>query len=145
VENEECIGKFGHEDLCCPSLHSIELTKITTNIKNIMDKDTIKIGVWLLKSERFWLFIKLKHISTVFKRIIWFCFLFKMHLLLARRNIGLFKLEPSTGSLFRAGQKLRQAQGRGRSGNEDGPLHDLSDFHFAGKFYFNLYFSLWIK
>lgn len=28
-------------------------------------------------------------------------------------------------------QKLRLAQGRGRSGNEDGPIHDLSDFHFA--------------
>eukprot|EP01127_Copromyxa_protea_P012423 TRINITY_DN3255_c0_g1_i1.p1 TRINITY_DN3255_c0_g1~~TRINITY_DN3255_c0_g1_i1.p1 ORF type:complete len:118 (-),score=32.78 TRINITY_DN3255_c0_g1_i1:25-342(-) len=31
----------------------------------------------------------------------------------------------------RAGQVHRLAQGKPRSGNESGPLHDLADFHFA--------------
>jgi len=31
---------------------------------------------------------------------------------------------------IRAGQKLRQAQGIARCGNEDGPIHDLPDWHF---------------
>ncbi|KAK5583267.1 hypothetical protein RB653_004858 [Dictyostelium firmibasis] len=34
-------------------------------------------------------------------------------------------------NLNRAGQSYRLSVGRMRSGNEDGPLHDLSDFHFA--------------
>ncbi|EGC34265.1 hypothetical protein DICPUDRAFT_35306 [Dictyostelium purpureum] len=34
-------------------------------------------------------------------------------------------------NITRAGQKLRMDQNRMRSGNEDGPLHDLPDFHFA--------------
>lgn len=29
-------------------------------------------------------------------------------------------------------EALREARGRDRSGNADGPLHDLSDFHFVG-------------
>eukprot|EP01098_Paradermamoeba_levis_P006799 TRINITY_DN2831_c0_g1_i2.p1 TRINITY_DN2831_c0_g1~~TRINITY_DN2831_c0_g1_i2.p1 ORF type:complete len:138 (-),score=60.58 TRINITY_DN2831_c0_g1_i2:148-561(-) len=32
---------------------------------------------------------------------------------------------------LRAGQALRLAKGRGRSGNEDGPIHDLQDFRFV--------------
>jgi hypothetical protein len=54
-----------------------------------------------------------------------------MYSFLARRSLGFFKKDYSFGSPLRAGQKLRLAQGRGRSGNEDGPIHDLSDFHFA--------------
>lgn len=34
---------------------------------------------------------------------------------------------------LRAGQDWRLANGKPRSGNEAGPIHDLSDFHFAGK------------
>jgi hypothetical protein len=41
-------------------------------------------------------------------------------------------MQSSTAPLTRAGEKWRESQGIGRSGNEDGPLHDLSDFHFAG-------------
>ncbi|KAM9954499.1 hypothetical protein ACTFIW_003098 [Dictyostelium discoideum] len=34
-------------------------------------------------------------------------------------------------NLNRAGQKFRESIGLTRSGNQDGPLHDLPDFHFA--------------
>ncbi|KAN0007018.1 hypothetical protein ACTFIV_005346 [Dictyostelium citrinum] len=34
-------------------------------------------------------------------------------------------------NLNRAGQKFRQSIGLARSGNEEGPLHDLPDFHYA--------------
>ena len=30
-----------------------------------------------------------------------------------------------------AGQKFRQSLGRDRSGNKDGPIHDMDDFYFA--------------
>ncbi len=33
----------------------------------------------------------------------------------------------------RAGQRWRLMQGIGRSGNEDGPLHDMNDWEYAGK------------
>ena len=32
-----------------------------------------------------------------------------------------------------AGEKWRESQGRDRSGNRDGPLHDLSDYVFEGE------------
>jgi len=39
---------------------------------------------------------------------------------------------PGTSGLSsRAGQKVRIQQGKGRSGNEDGPIHDQPDWHFA--------------
>lgn len=31
---------------------------------------------------------------------------------------------------LRAGEKYRESLGKGRSGNEDGPLHDLPDFRY---------------
>eukprot|EP01132_Coremiostelium_polycephalum_P005093 gene5093-6337_t len=34
-------------------------------------------------------------------------------------------------SITRAGESFRLQQGVMRSGNEDGPLHDLPDFHYA--------------
>lgn len=34
--------------------------------------------------------------------------------------------------ILRAGQKVRQQLGKDRSGNSDGPLHDLPDWTFAG-------------
>ncbi len=33
----------------------------------------------------------------------------------------------------RGGQKYRKQMGRGRSGNEDGPIHDEPDWKFVGK------------
>eukprot|EP01104_Vermistella_antarctica_P004122 TRINITY_DN14634_c0_g1_i2.p4 TRINITY_DN14634_c0_g1~~TRINITY_DN14634_c0_g1_i2.p4 ORF type:complete len:103 (-),score=8.75 TRINITY_DN14634_c0_g1_i2:447-755(-) len=33
--------------------------------------------------------------------------------------------------LTRAGEKFRKAHGISRSGNADGPIHDLPDFHFV--------------
>jgi len=40
------------------------------------------------------------------------------------------EVAPKQQSRF-AGQKVRLARGEGRSGNEDGPLHDLPDWHYA--------------
>ncbi|KAF2075334.1 hypothetical protein CYY_003363 [Polysphondylium violaceum] len=40
-------------------------------------------------------------------------------------------LQSSVRQLTRAGESYRLAKGVARSGNEDGPLHDLPDFHFA--------------
>jgi hypothetical protein len=43
-------------------------------------------------------------------------------------------VQGKSGNVFlRAGQQIRLSRGEGRSGNEDGPIHDLPDFHFAGK------------
>jgi len=49
----------------------------------------------------------------------------------ARRSLGL-AWSPSCKSIItRAGQAVRLSKGLGRSGNEDGPLNDMPDFHFA--------------
>lgn len=38
----------------------------------------------------------------------------------------------------RAGEKYRLSLGKGRSGNEDGPIHDLPDWEYAGFIFFVL-------
>ncbi|GAM18743.1 hypothetical protein SAMD00019534_019180 [Acytostelium subglobosum LB1] len=48
------------------------------------------------------------------------------------RRTPLFLSKTSSGAcLNRAGEQFRLSNNRMRSGNEDGPLHDLPDFHFA--------------
>lgn len=57
-----------------------------------------------------------------------------LNILLRSARSGLGRLMQTT-TVTRAGEKWRESHGMGRSGNEDGPLHDLSDFHFAGNYY----------
>eukprot|EP00026_Physarum_polycephalum_P012881 Phypoly_transcript_13226.p1 GENE.Phypoly_transcript_13226~~Phypoly_transcript_13226.p1 ORF type:complete len:206 (+),score=63.59 Phypoly_transcript_13226:454-1071(+) len=47
----------------------------------------------------------------------------------ARRPLG--SASSCLSMVTRAGQAWRVSKGVGRSGNEDGPLHDMPDFHFA--------------
>lgn len=48
------------------------------------------------------------------------------------RGVQVFALRGQRQVQQRSGEALRVARGRDRSGNADGPLHDLSDFHFIG-------------
>ena len=46
-------------------------------------------------------------------------------------NFGKIFLQKQNFLFLRAGEAWRNEQGRGRSGNEDGVLHDIPDWRFA--------------
>ena len=43
-------------------------------------------------------------------------------------------MNPVTQQNTRAGEKWRTSRGRSRCGNEEGPIHDLSDWYFVGAY-----------